>query len=661
MKSKKKLIITSISIIAICIAFIGLSYAYWYVRNIQNSTNNATTGCFQVELANQSGEINLGNAYPITDEEGLKLKPFSFTIHNTCSIFAHYYVNIELLEGTTLNSHYVATRVNNEEIKTLDTFTTTLTTLTNSVSSYTVAEGYLGSDESEDYSVSLWIDEDVTVDDDIFGKFFKSKVVVNSEPSSYNQAGTKYKKLYDAIFANEYQTTPEIAKNKIASKQTVDVSNTAPIIKWVEKTGNSATLDIPKPASSAIKSDEQTSELTEDDTKITLFKSKNFDSDTGRYTLSDPVCVDPTTLDFSGNQKYYFQYEYLVYNNVSHKLHTSSGNVDAKVYEITNVTKETGTKIWNDISYDSIIYSLTGITLTESESETDKSDRGLYQGTDDYGTTYYYRGNIKNNNVYFAGFYWQIIRINGDDSIRLMYNGTVKNAIGIHQSINDKGYLFNSLSNDPAYIGYMYGNVDGKTYDEVHANTNDSTIKQVIDNWYKTNIVDKNYDAYVSRAVGFCGDRSLYSDSGSDGVTTEHDTRFGASKRHGNSTAEFTCPEPSRDLYTVTDSNIGNKALTYPVGLITYDEVVFAGIAKNYLNRLSWVYSTQNYWTMSPSYFSSSEKNSRVFSVNQDGSLGVYSWANSTYVTRPVINLKADVEISGGIGTSNDPFVIKTN
>ena len=184
MKSKKKLIITSISIIAICIAFIGLSYAYWYVRNIQNSTNNATTGCFQVELANQSGEINLGNAYPITDEEGLKLKPFSFTIHNTCSIFAHYYVNIELLEGTTLNSHYVATRVNNEEIKTLDTFTTTLTTLTNSVSSYTVAEGYLGSDESEDYSVSLWIDEDVTVDDDIFGKFFKSKVVVNSEPSS---------------------------------------------------------------------------------------------------------------------------------------------------------------------------------------------------------------------------------------------------------------------------------------------------------------------------------------------------------------------------------------------------------------------------------------------------------------------------------------------
>ena len=78
MKNKKKLMITSISVIAICIAFIGLSYAYWYIRNIQDSTSNATTGCFQVELINQSEEINLENAYPITDEEGLKLKPFSF-------------------------------------------------------------------------------------------------------------------------------------------------------------------------------------------------------------------------------------------------------------------------------------------------------------------------------------------------------------------------------------------------------------------------------------------------------------------------------------------------------------------------------------------------------------------------------------------------------
>ncbi len=660
MIKSKKIKVLIISILCILTITIGLSYGYYLLNKVQKNNNIAGSKCFKLEFSNESEAINLSNMYPISDEEGRKLTPYSFTITNTCDMLAGYTVNMEMLEGTTLNSKYLDVLVNNEEIKLLSTYEATDTVIANSTESRILTKGTLAYNDSVDYTVRFWMDKNVE-DIESMNKYFASKIIVTAQPSNYSPKESGYDTLHDAILANEYQTTPEKAIEKIKAKGKTDLSQTAPIIKWVEKAENSATLDIPKPASSAIKSDNQTSELTEEDTKITLFKSKNFDSDTGRYTLSDPVCVDPTTLDFSGNQKYYFQYEYLVYNNVSHKLHTSSGNVDAKVYEITNVTKKAGTKIWNDISYDSIIYSLTGITLTESELETDKSDRGLYQGIDDYGTTYYYRGNIKNNNVYFAGFYWQIIRINGDDSIRLIYNGTMKNAIGIHQSINDKGYLFNTLSNDPAYIGYMYGDVDGTTFDKVHANTNDSTIKQVIDNWYKSNIVDKNYDAYVSRNVGFCGDRSLYSDSGSDGVTTEYDTRFGAFKRYGNSMAEFTCPEPSRDLYTVTDSNIGNKALTYPVGLITYDEVVFAGIVKNYLNRLSWVYSTQNYWTMSPSYFSSSEKNSRVFSVNQDGSLGVYSWANSTYVTRPIINLKADVKITGGIGTSNDPYVIDTS
>ena len=68
---------------------------------------------------------------------------------------------------------------------------------------------------------------------------------------------------------------------------------------------------------------------------------------------------------------------------------------------------------------------------SQTDLESDKSDKGIYMADDDYGTTYYYRGNILNNNVYFAGFYWQIIRINGDGSIRLIYNGTEKNSKGI--------------------------------------------------------------------------------------------------------------------------------------------------------------------------------------------------------------------------------------
>ena len=634
------------------LSMIGVSYAYWKFTYIAEKTNNATSGCFNIELTDQKDEINLTNAYPITDAEGLKLKPFSFTLRNTCSIFAHYYVNLEMLEGTTLNSKWVATKINSDAITTLDKYKTTTTTMAGSTESRTIAEGYLGSDDSVDYTVSFWMDEDATINDDVMNKVFKSKVVVVSEPGNYSPVTAGYTKLGDAILANEYQTTPAIAKTKIAAKQTVDVTNTAPVIKWIEKTGNTTTVTSTKPASSAIKSDDQMSNLTENDTKIALFTTKTFNSETATYSLSNPVYVDPTTLDFSGDTKYYFQTEYMSYNQVSKKMYVNRGWGSLTIYQITGATKTTGKTKWNNVSYDSITYNLSATTLTETELETDKSDKGLYQGTDDYGTTYYYRGNVKNNIVKFAGFYWQIVRINGDGSIRLIYDGTEKNATGGKQTIGNS--QFNTNYNDPAYVGYMYGNPDGTTFDEVHNNTNNSTIKTAVDNWYKTNIADKGYSSYVSNAVGFCGDRTLAS---GDGVSTTQYSYFGAYQRFQKKSPQFTCPNKERDLYTTTDSSIGNKVLTYPVGLVTYDELVFSGMDYDHVNKLAWSYSTQHYWTMSPSFFNATSGLASEWFLRSAGCL-TGAWVTYGYGARPVINLKSDTLITGGIGTGSDPFVV---
>ena len=667
MKKKSKF-----SLIIICLVItlvsIGLSYAYWRFAFISDNANKGTSGCFNIELAEEKDEINLTNAYPITDAEGLKLKPYSFTLRNSCSIFAHYYVNLEMLEGTTLNSKWVATKVNSDAITTLDKYKTATTTMTGSTEARTIAEGYLGTDDTVDYTLSFWMDEDATINDDVMNKVFKSKIVINSEPGKYDPVSAGYNKLGEAILANEYQTTPAIAKTKIAAKQAIDVTNTAPVIKWIEKTGSAKTITVVKPAQSVIETynkdtgtgdkTTQASNLTLNDTKLRLFKTKKFNSDTARYSLSDPVYVDPTTLDFSGDQKYYFQTESIAYNQTTGKLYTSTGGGDITIYQVTGATKTTGKTTWNNVSYDSVTYKLNATTLTETELETDKSDKGLYQGTDDYGTTYYYRGNVKNNIVSFAGFYWQIVRINGDGSIRLMYDGAVKNASGVNQSINNRTYRFNSLYNDPTYVGYMYGDKDGTTFAEVHNNTNNSTIKTAVDNWYKTNIVDKGYSGYVSNAVGFCGDRTLRS---GDGVSTTQYSYFGAYKRFENNNPQFTCPEPTRDLYTTADSSIGNKALTYPVGLITYDELVFAGMDNRHINKLSWAYSTQHYWTMSPSSFGAAGGNANEWRLDSAG--GLFPWWGVTFSlgARPVINLKSDTLITGGIGSANDPFVVETN
>ena len=655
---KKKISILIIGLIII-LASLGLSYAYWKITLMGDKGNNVTSGCFNIEMINQKDEISLGSTFPITDAEGLKLKPFSFTLKNTCTIFAHYYVNMEMLEGTTLNSRFVAVRVNNEAINTLDTYKVASTTINTSTESRTIAEGYLGADEEVDYTVSFWMDEDATIDDDVMNKVFKSKIVINSEPGKYDPVSAGYDTLHDAILANEYQTTPEIAKTKIAAKQEVDLSQTAPIIKWVEKTGESTTRQVIKPTAEAISTVPELSNLSTDEQYMYICTTKTFNSETARYTLSDCSLKNPTILNYSDNVKYYYSAEYMAYNQTASKLYVAKNTSDIMVYQITGATKSTSTQTTSGITYATNAYNLSCVALTETELEADKSDKGLYQEIDDYGITYYYRGNVKNNNAYFAGFYWQIIRINGDGSIRLMYNGSVKNATGINKIINSKTYQFNNLNNDPAYIGYMYGNPDGTTFDEVHNNISPSPIKTVVDNWYKTNIDDKEYSNYISTAVGFCGDRTVY--SGGDGIQTDKTSYFGTYGRHVKNIAQFTCPNVERDLYTSTDSNIGNNSLTYPVGLITYDELAFAGMDNGHINKLSWAYSTQHYWTISPSLFNALSGYGYEWMLHSAGYLVNWWGVTGSLGIRPVINLKSDVKIIGGIGTSNDPFVIDTS
>ena len=652
--AKKKNNFLLIGLILILVLAIGFSYGYYLLNKVQENNNIVGSKCFNLEFTNEKNAINLDNMYPISDEEGRKLTPYSFTITNTCDMLAGYTVNMEMLEGTTLNSKYLDVMVNNEQIKLLTNYESTNTVITGSTEAKILAKGTLAYNDSVDYTVRFWMDKDVE-DMESMNKLFKSKMVISATPSSWNPKDAGYDTLHDAILANEYQTTPADAISKIRAKGEPDLSQTAPVIKWVEKVGKSTNKEVIKPAESAIKSDDQMSNLDINETKIVLFTTKTFNSSTGRYSLANPVYVDPTEVDFSGDTKYYFQTEYMSYNQNNKKMYVTRGWGDITIYQVTGATKTTGTAKWNNVTYDSITYNLSAITLTETELETDKSDKGLYQATDDYGTTYYYRGNVKNNIVSFAGFYWQIVRINGDGSIRLMYDGAVKNASGVNQSINNRTYQFNSKHNDPTYVGYMYGNPDGTTFDEVHTNTTSSTIKTTVDNWYKTNIVDKGYSNYLSNAVGFCGDRTL---TGGDGISTSIYSYFGAYGRYEKNTAQFTCPNIERDLYTTTDSSVGNKVLTYPVGLITYDELVFAGMDSNHTNKLSWVYSTQHYWNMSPSSFYATGGIAFEWMQNSAGFLNLWTWVTGWYGARPVINLKSDTLITSGIGTSSDPFVV---
>lgn len=653
---KKNILFISLSLGILIILGIGFSYSLWNISVSQDTVNTATTKCFNVEITSQKNSISLENAYPISNEKGKKLTPFSFTITNTCDFFASYTVNLESLKDTTLSSKFINAMINNEEIKRLSDYEATDTVNTGSIESHTLAKGSLGSGDSEGYTLRVWIDYDTTMEDlDNETKTFKSKIIVKAQPSSWNPVDEGYTTLHDAILANEYQTTPETAIKKIEAKGTPDFSETAPIITWEEIHGDSImkyNSNLPHPN---LVGNEQLGgkNLTVDDSKFYLSTTYTFDKETGKYNIKNGknyAITEIENLDKSKN--YFFCDNYTLLDKTTNQLYTGKPISCKKLKKLINITvKTSGTP--NTQNY-ALNYLADYMEYSQTDLESDKSDKGIYMADDDYGTTYYYRGNILNNNVYFAGFYWQIIRINGDGSIRLIYNGTEKNSKGISQSIGLSN--FNPWSN-PAYVGYMYGNNIGTRENNIK-NENNSLVKSLVDTWYEKNL-KIGFSNYIA-AAGYCGDRSIYT---GNGYSTDNWTNFASEYRLRYSSIKsptLKCPDKNNDLYTTADSSIGNKALTYPIGLITADELAMAGMVNERTNLQGWAYNNYNYYTMTPKLYFSSGGAPYVWIMNgNDYNFGEWKIGSDISI-RPVISLKPDVKISGGIGTINEPFIIKT-
>ena len=316
--------------------------------------------------------------------------------------------------------------------------------------------------------------------------------------------------------------------------------------------------------------------------------------------------------------------------------------------------------------------------VNNSQSATGLGDgtKGIYATQDDLGTSYYFRGAVDNNYVKFAGLYWRIIRINGDGTIRMIYAGTSAHANGESETdsrISKTAY--NSSYNDNTYVGYMTGSTGATTYASAHSNTNNSTIKGVIDTWYKANIEDKGYSTYVADAI-YCNDRSIANDSATNNMLTKVNsswtntglghgtnvTAYGGFKRNFvDHTPSLVCPN-NNDKFT-TDNTLGNGKLTYPVALITSDEIAYAGglaydySTGGYIANTEFYLHTPSYyyWTLTPWAFVGGS--SFVAYWYTAGYLFGNSVYNSDRAARAVVSLLSDA-ITGGSGTMNDPFTV---
>jgi len=310
---------------------------------------------------------------------------------------------------------------------------------------------------------------------------------------------------------------------------------------------------------------------------------------------------------------------------------------------------------------------------------TDETANGLFSMEDDYGMSYYFRGAVENNYIKFGknssgqDMWWRIIRFNGDGSIRMQYDGAVTSGINTYtRGFALTNQVWNKNQVDAKYVGWMFGGAQGiASTSKVQAQTNqtNSEIKIAVDNWYKSNIVDTGYNSYVQDAI-FCNDRSTPGKSATGNASDtglgyrDNSTAYGVTARSNvwktdasKVKPQFICPQEN-DKFTTSAESGGNGNLTYPVGLITGDEVVAAGSGKyGTTNQSYYLYKGNWYWSFSPSYVSTYGYD-YMFYVSYNGALNNYGLSASGAVA-PVINIKPEyLNQFQGNGTLNSPFYL---
>ena len=358
------------------------------------------------------------------------------------------------------------------------------------------------------------------------------------------------------------------------------------------------------------------------------------------YSVSIPVGV---------TQSYTVEFKYA--NDESVDQSDDMGKKLSGKLFITEGTEDPNKTLYNQLLAD----KSTVLTRTDfSTVLTNDNTNTLYTYTEDSKTVYYFAGNATDNWVKFGknasnqDLYWRIIRTNSDGSVRLLYHGTSTTTTDAYIGTS----AFNSSYDNIAYVSYMYGNLGSVA--NARENTTNSTIKTIIDNWYKDNL-NTNYGKYLSTTAVYCNDRS-----------TSDNTNFGAFTRLGtNKTPSYDCAA-TEDKFTV-DTSTGNGKLTYPIALMTADEVSFAGGLYG-ANTPTWYYynsvndsstGSKFWWLLSP--LDSSTSGSSMFIVRGSSNPGRlnYNYVNSNNGVRPALSLKSCVKYSSGDGSANEPYTIK--
>ena len=602
---KKRMLILCI-MLAVVLMITGVSYAVFTSYSSQGDANTLAASCMDLEFNGQN-EINLLNTYPISEGEALEQTPYTFTIKNKCDNYIEYYVIASVISTTNkVDSKYVKVSLlgdndlNGTVINTLESVSTP-----QSLSKYNITENYIikrgdgiSKDESRTFNFRMWLDsnnKDIWTSEDIEGKDYQVKISVVGTVKTRPKDDLYVAALIDGVESSTFPTT-----NKYNAS--------------VECTRNGKKIDAKE------------------------------------------------SIDWSGTEW-----------ELTTKI--KSGNVRCNATFESLAPAPNG---WYEAGNGTLLASLrdnntlkTPIT-TPGAAVSTADEALLASAEDDYGTSYYFRGAVTNNYVEFANKCWRIVRVSGDGSVKLiLHNDNTTKVANPCDAANNSASAafarysgekytskFNTNYDDNAYVGFKYGTVGASDYASAHANINNSTILTNLETWYTNNL--KTYADTIADTV-WCNDKTNVTDTSYDPWDWtpngygygKNVTYYGATQRLISTNGRTGGTGPSLKC------NSGLSKINSKVGLITADELAYAGYAAALKNTTTYLQenATDTDWlSLSPSVFFSVY--AFVWSVNGgSGDFDNYS-VNSDGGVRPAISLIISTTISGGTGTSEDPYVV---
>ena len=572
MKNKKKqIIITLIAIISLIVITVGVTYAFFNYAKEGTTDNTIKTGSITFLYTEVSGVgkgISLTEAYPVADSIGKvqvgEGKVFDFKVTSNISMNSNigYQVTARKKTGSTLANSAVKvylTEVNGTEQELL-------------LSKYSELDQTDKVDSSK-FDERILYEGTVPANTPNYEKNFRLRMWVSDDTDfTDGSMNDKTFTLTVNVYADGKVVTDNLDTTNTLDSITVSDCTLDPVF-------NSATTEYSCTVKNSVTNVTVNATATSTKAKVRGLGAKELA--VGKNTLPIRVIAE------DGSEK--------IYNvNVTRKNPVESVSIFSKEYEVIN-TKPTLTTSSNNTSDESGLYKSTATNTGEP--------------------TYYFRGNVENNYVKFAGQTWRIVRVNEDGTIRIVMQDGIN---------NNSEYAFNSKYDNYTYMYYS-----------------NSNAKTSLENWYQINIGSKT-DLAKNVASGnyYCEQAKV---KYRDDFTSESATMTTYNKY----TPNFKCS---------SDGN-GKGVVNASVGLLNYDEVVYAG---GYYNQSNSNYYLNNpaivWWTMSPAGFTSGR--SCVWGVGSTGFI-YYDDVNITYAVRPVLNLTADTQISDGDGSKENPFVVE--